>query len=155
MKIQIFDVEHGGCALLTADTGKRILIDAGHNGTTNWRPSTYLKRMGVSHIEKLIITNFDEDHASDLHNVLEQVSVGVYQRNPSVGADGIKKLKRQSGMGPGIEAVVGMEKRYTSPVTVEPDFGALTIQSFYNRYPEFEDENNLSMCPVANRVGIC
>jgi len=59
MKIQIFDPEHVSCALVTADTGAHILIDAGHNTTTNWRPSTYLSGLGVTLLEQLIITNYD------------------------------------------------------------------------------------------------
>jgi len=42
MRAQIFDVEHGACNLITADTGARVLIDCGHNSTTGWRPSVYL-----------------------------------------------------------------------------------------------------------------
>lgn len=42
MQLQIFDVEHGACALLTADNGTRLMIDCGHNATTGWRPGSYL-----------------------------------------------------------------------------------------------------------------
>lgn len=59
MKIQIFDVERGGCALLTAGTGARMLIDAGPNSTSGWRPSTYLKGLGITHLERLAITHCD------------------------------------------------------------------------------------------------
>ena len=96
MKIQIFDVEHGGCALLTADTGARMLIDCGHNSTTNWRPSSYLKNMGVNQLQKLAITNYDEDHASDLANLLKVVSVDSLVSNPSVSSADLK-ISRTSG----------------------------------------------------------
>ena len=116
MKVQIFDVEHGGCALVTADTGARILIDAGHNGTTGWRPSTYLQGLGVSHLEELMITNYDEDHASDLDNVLQVVSVGVLRSNPSVSGHDLKRLKRKQGIGNGIQALADLKNRYTASV---------------------------------------
>ena len=109
MRIQIFDVEHGGCALVTADTGARTLIDAGHNSTTNWRPSTHLAGLGVSHLEHLIITNYDEDHASDLARLLRVVSVGVLTSNPSVSGDNLKRLKNIGGIGSGIEALAGLK----------------------------------------------
>jgi hypothetical protein len=43
MELQIFDVEHGACALLTAHNGTRFMIDCGHNSTTGWKPGTYLR----------------------------------------------------------------------------------------------------------------
>lgn len=159
MKIQIFDVEHGGCALATADTGARILIDAGHNGTTNWRPSTHFYKLGVSHLEQLVITNYDEDHASDLPNVLDVVSVGVLASNPSVSGGDLRKLKRNSGIGNGIAALADLKGRYTASASGPgPDFGNLSLRYFWNRYPaDFDDENNLSLVVIlkAHGLAIC
>lgn len=156
MKIQIFDVEHGGCALVTADTGARILIDAGHNGTTNWRPSTHLYNLRVSHLEQLVITNYDEDHASDLANVLGVVSVGVLTSNPSVSAADLRRLKRSGGIGNGIAALADLKGRYTASVSgTGPDFGNLSLRYFWNRYPaDFDDENNLSLVVILKAHGL-
>ncbi len=42
--ITIFDVEHGACAMLKhSDSSKLAMVDSGHNGTTKWRPSEYIK----------------------------------------------------------------------------------------------------------------
>ena len=51
MKVEIFDVEHGGCAFITANSGARMLIDCGSNSSTGWRPSLYLSRIGVEKVE--------------------------------------------------------------------------------------------------------
>jgi beta-lactamase superfamily II metal-dependent hydrolase len=83
MKVQIFDVEHGACALVTADTGAHMLIDCGHNSTTGWRPSTYLPSIGVTHLDELVITNYDEDHVSDLPYLVRSVGIGILTRNPT------------------------------------------------------------------------
>jgi beta-lactamase superfamily II metal-dependent hydrolase len=159
MKIQIFDVEHGGCALVTADTGARILIDAGHNGSTNWRPSTHLYNLGVSHLERLIVTNYDEDHASDLSNLLTTVSVAVLTSNPSVSGGDLRKLKRNGGIGSGISALADLKSRYTASVNGPgADFGNLSLECFWNRYPtDFDDENNLSLVVIlkAHGLAIC
>jgi beta-lactamase superfamily II metal-dependent hydrolase len=159
MQIRIFDVEHGGCALVTADTGARILIDCGHNGTTGWRPSAYLRQLGVRHLEKLIITNYDEDHASDLANLVKIISIGVLFSNPSITAAQLRLLKRSGGIGSGIDALADMKSRYTASVTGEgADFGNLSSTVFWNRYPtEFEDENNLTLVVIikANGLTIC
>jgi beta-lactamase superfamily II metal-dependent hydrolase len=150
VKIQIFDVEHGACALVTADTGARILIDAGHNSTTSWRPSKHLYDQGVLHLEELVITNYDEDHASDLANLVRVVSIGMLMTNPTVTARELKNLKNIGGIGQGIEALVDLKSRYNSPVRgTGVDFGDLSIQTFWNRYPaDFEDENNLSLVVI-------
>jgi beta-lactamase superfamily II metal-dependent hydrolase len=155
MQIRIFDVEHGGCALVTADTGAHMLIDSGHNGTTGWRPSSYLRQQGVRHLEKLIITNYDEDHASDLANLVNTVSIGVLVTNLSVTAPQLRLLKRHGGMGSGIDALADMKRRYTAAVTNEPDFGDLTTTRFWNQYPtEFKDENNLSLVVILKAHGL-
>jgi beta-lactamase superfamily II metal-dependent hydrolase len=156
MQIRIFDVEHGGCALVTADTGARILIDCGHNGTTGWRPSIYLRQLGVRHLEKLIVTNYDEDHASDLANLVKIVSIGVLVSNPSVTSGQLRQLKRRGGIGPGIDALADMKSRYTVSVSgAGANFGNLTTTLFWNRYPtEFEDENNLSLVVILRAHGL-
>ena len=41
MKIEIFDVEHGQCAMIHCPNGKKLMIDAGHNGSTPWFPSLH------------------------------------------------------------------------------------------------------------------
>jgi beta-lactamase superfamily II metal-dependent hydrolase len=157
MQIRIFDVEHGGCALVTADTGAHILIDCGHNSTTNWRPSTYLPRLGVTHLEQLIITNYDEDHASDLANLAQAVSIGFLMTNPSVSGHDLKRLKNIGGIGPGIETLANLKNQFT-PVGSSgagPDFGSLSPSAFWNRYPvEFEDENNLSLVLILKAHGL-
>ena len=159
MKIQIFDVEHGGCALVTADTGARILIDCGHNSSTNFRPSTYLRNLGLIYLERLIITNYDEDHASDLANLLNVVSIGTLASNPSVSGDDIFHLKSIGGIGKGIEALANLKKSYTASAgSTGPDFGNITFKYFWNKYKaDFEDENNLSLVTIikANNLSIC
>ena len=51
MRIHIFDVSHGFCALLVADNGNVMLFDCGHNETTGFRPSKYLTDSGCFGIE--------------------------------------------------------------------------------------------------------
>jgi beta-lactamase superfamily II metal-dependent hydrolase len=146
MKVQIFDVEHGGCALVTADTGARMLIDCGHNASTGWRPSSYLPGIGVTHLGELVITNYDEDHVSDLPNLVRSVGIGHLTRNPTVSGAHLRDLKSETGAGPGIECLIRMTAGYTSAVVSPPNYGAMTYSLFWNRYPiDFDDENNLSL----------
>ncbi len=65
----IFNVDHGACALLTMSNGQpggvhRILIDCGHSTDYQgrpWHPGDWLKEHGISFIDLLICTNYDED----------------------------------------------------------------------------------------------
>ncbi len=146
MNITIFDVEHGGCALIEADTGARMLVDCGYNATTGWRPSTYLTRRGISYLHELSITNYDEDHVDDLPNLVRSVSIGILTRNPTVSSDQLRYLKREDGIGAGISCLAGMAGSYNQAVAAQPNWGNLSFSRYWNSYPyDFDDENNLSM----------
>jgi beta-lactamase superfamily II metal-dependent hydrolase len=147
MNIEIFDVEHGGCALITADNSRRILIDCGHNSTTGWRPSQALSERGVRNIDLLIVSNYDEDHVSDLANLRRTVDIDTLLRNTSIASAQLQAMKKENGMGYGITALVGMIDSYTG--TANPlDLGDLQRSVFWNSYPMFEDENNLSVVTI-------
>ena len=149
MEIEIFDVEHGACALVTADNRRRILIDCGHNATTNWRPSWFLPARGIDFVDRLVISNYDEDHVSDLPNFLSSVAVPVLSRNPSVSPYLLPILKEENGMGRGIGTLAHMAgNHYNQPLLIAQDFGALQIEHYWNNYPEFTDENNLSLVTI-------
>jgi len=53
MILDIYDVEHGACALITTSNGRRILINSGHNASTGWRPGTFLCNAGVLGLDRL------------------------------------------------------------------------------------------------------
>ncbi len=149
MWLQIFDVEHGACALLTADNNTRLMVDCGHNATTGWKPGTYLVQQGIGTLEMLAITNYDEDHASGAVDLFDKVYVAWLLRNKSVSGATIKYLKRENGIGLGINRLAdAMDNLFTGPPTPtspEPVFQGVTRQIFYNSYPQFQDENDLSM----------
>jgi beta-lactamase superfamily II metal-dependent hydrolase len=157
MNLQIFDVEHGACSLLTADNNKRLMIDCGHNATTGWKPGTYLKQQAIGQLDMLAITNYDEDHASAAANLFDNVSVSWLFRNTSVSGATIKTLKREQGMGPGIDRLVhSIENVFTGngTSTQQPVLQGAECQFFCNAYPQFDDENNLSMAVFLNCNGI-
>lgn len=146
MWLEIFDVEHGACALLTCDNGARLMIDCGHNGSTGWRPGTYLRSIGVSSLEMLAITNYDEDHVSGLPDLLSNVDVQWLWRNKTVAPTTIRELKSEDGMGKGIEALVNMASTYGGDTqSSPPTFPGVERSAFCNGYPAFDDENNLSL----------
>ena len=145
MQLQIFDVEHGACALLTCDNGTRFMIDCGHNATTDWRPGTYLKQQGVDTLEMLAVTNYDEDHVSGIANLFDTIDVRWLVRNSDVSSEAIRDLKSEDGMGAGIERLIhGIEYVFTGGTDSFPVFSGLEWQAFWNDPSTFDDENNLS-----------
>ena len=160
MRLQIFDVEHGACSLLTADNDTRLMIDCGHNATTGWKPGTYLVQQGIRTLDMLAITNYDEDHTSGAADLFDKVFVAWLLRNTSVSGATIRTLKQEDGIGPGIERLAhAIDHVFTgpapgAPITPEPVFQGATRQVFYSRYPRFDDENNLSMVVFLKCHGI-
>ncbi len=148
MDLKIFDVQHGACALLTCDNGTRLMIDCGHNGETGWRPGNYLRERNISRLDMLAITNYDEDHASGLVNLRQKVEIGLLLRNKSVSPETLRYLKSEDGIGSGIDELAKMASTYTAAPTPEspsPVFQGVVRSVYYNDYPQFDDENNLSM----------
>lgn len=148
MILEVFDVEHGACALVTTSNGRRIMIDCGHNARTGWRPGTFLVGAGIPRLDRLFITNYDEDHVSGIRDLFANVWVQALFRNPSVRPSDIRDLKSDEGMGLGIDTLVrSIEGHFTAPAPVD-DFGDTHFTCYWNNYDPlfgFVDENNLSL----------
>lgn len=149
--LQIFDVEHGACALLTCNTGfgyKRLMIDCGHNATSGFTPGRHLAHLNATQLEQLVVTNYDEDHVSGFRS-FEQHGIHVQWTmcNPSVTPNTIRHLKTEDGMGAGIDALAKwLDTSTKANITSQPPtFPNVRHECFYNHYPTFDDENNLSL----------
>jgi beta-lactamase superfamily II metal-dependent hydrolase len=149
--LEIFDVEHGACALITTNNGKRVMIDCGHNAMTGWKPGTALLTAGVHWLDRLYITNYDEDHVSGYPNLANSLSIGALFRNPSVHPTTIRRLKSEDRMGVGIDRLIwSMENVFTGgAVPAIEDYGDTSFSAYWNQYgflpTSFDDENNLSL----------
>ena len=97
MEITIFNVEHGFCAYTIADNGNVMLVDCGHNSSTGFRPSDYLSAKGCSGIEWFVVSNYDEDHLSDLPQLRRYLPIRSLWRNNSISIDELRGLKLQAG----------------------------------------------------------
>ena len=144
MKIEIFDVGHGACAMLTADNGKVALFDCGHDDDIGFRPSDHLIENGITSVELLAISHFDHDHLSDLPRLQQKVWIRGMLRGGQCTPSQLLMLKQ----GPPSEAVrsaVNMHASYTGALLPPPDFGDVQIDSRCNHFPAFRDSNNLSL----------
>jgi beta-lactamase superfamily II metal-dependent hydrolase len=153
--LQIFDVDHGQCALLTmpgyGQSVHRVLIDCGHAVNfmgLPWYPGAHLQGLGVSYIDMLVCTNLDEDHMSGYPDLLGRgVGIGCVLGNPTVAPETIVKLKTQDGMGNGIEALANTlaVRRSIGWQQTAPYIPDVNMIWTWNPYPYFDDENNLSL----------
>jgi len=148
--LQVFDVEHGGCSLLTYANSnggyQRLMIDCGKNSTTGFTPGGHLADLRLNYLECLAITNYDEDHADGFPSFGEHgITIGRILHSRGVEPSQVRSLKSDTGMGDGIDALVrSLEARLVSPIPPEV-FPDVRIQTFCNTFPQFEDENNLSL----------
>jgi beta-lactamase superfamily II metal-dependent hydrolase len=155
MEIKIFDVAHGFCAYIIAENRNVILVDCGCNPQTGFSPSSYLSRTGCSGIERLFITNYDEDHLDDLPNLRHTLSINVLHRNRSLSGEELRQLKLGTGpLQPGMRALLEMIETFTTDVSGFEEFPDIEIAVFWNSYPSFEDTNNLSLVTFLHFQGI-
>ncbi|MGH8048675.1 MAG: hypothetical protein ACREKL_15655, partial [Chthoniobacterales bacterium] len=109
----------------------------------------------VRQLEELVITNYDEDHVSDLPNLARALPISSLTRNPSVSGTQLLQLKSETGAGPGIEYLARMTGNYAGAVVTPPNWGAMTFGHFWNIYPtDFDDENNLSLVLFLHCYGL-
>ena len=90
MRIDIFDVGHGNCALVSCPNGARIMVDCGYLSDPGWFPSV---TFAGQFIDLLVFSNLDEDHVDDLPYIWRDVPLGSIFSNPSVTAPALAAMK--------------------------------------------------------------
>ena len=156
IKFTIYDVGHGFCAYLVAETGNVMVWDCGHKSDPDYRPSDFLPAAGCNGIEEFYVTNYDEDHISDLPRLRKRLHIQTLVRNPSISPSDLRALKLESGpISPAMEELLRMLESFTGPVTNPPDFGDVRVRRYWNNYPDFTDTNNLSVVSFVKCRGNC
>ncbi len=128
--------------------GGLAMIDSGHNETTGWRPSEYIRyTLGLTLLDHLFVQNADNDHVSDLDGLPRHgVNVAILHRNPSHTPRVLRTLKAD-GTTRGVEQFIAMCGEYTAPVPAltRPAVGGVTYSAFWNRWPWVAETNDLSL----------
>jgi beta-lactamase superfamily II metal-dependent hydrolase len=152
MRIDIHNVGHGHCSVITCPNGAKIMLDCGYRVDPGWFPSV---AYGGDHISLLAFTNLDEDHVEDLPYVLKHVSLGAIFSNPTVSASALAAMKRAGGMGKGVGVAHCILDRFGSgQIGTVADAGEVKATAFYNRYGiDFTDTNNLSLAVIVRYRG--
>ena len=154
MRIEIFDVGHGHCAVVTSPNGRRLMLDCGtrSDGDRFWTPSLHFFREGF---DLLALLNLDEDHLTDLGPMVEHCRIGTILSNSSIGLREFITLKGD-GMGPGAEAYarwLAAPKRLTAGEAL--DFSPLEVRYFHHNYsPGAVDTTNDLSLVVIIRYGL-
>lgn len=145
MRVTIHDVGHGLCVSLVHDNGNVMLWDCGH---ADWnRPSVFLPKMRIQRIDRFFVTNYDEDHISDLPNLRSKFEILLLNRNKSISDVQLERLKRQSApISTAMRSMLNMIQNYTAAPTELPKFPGVNYSIFYNTYgTDFTDTNNISL----------
>jgi beta-lactamase superfamily II metal-dependent hydrolase len=146
MVLRIFDVEHGACTMLAGPNDAMAMIDCGHNSTTEWRPSVFMRNtIGRSHLDYLLITNADQDHLSDLSTLLGSgITIGHLLTNTQVTPATLRWIKQRSGpVTSDTEALLHMRSTFGPPGSGTPIDGALggvTVSVFNHSFPAFTND---------------
>lgn len=150
MRFTVLDVGHGSCAFLEADNSNLMLFDCGHKPDTEVRPSNYLKSLGHTSVEKLFISNYDQDHVSDLPNLRSVMKIRSLHRNKSINSRDLRSLKmRQAGeISLAMNSMLDMIHTYTGgALDPAPEFPGVSYHTYHNNHPfgDGSDSNNISL----------
>lgn len=144
MRLMIHNVGHGGCITLLHANGNCMMWDCGHQG--DQRPSSFLLKDGIRKVDLFFVTNYDEDHISDLPLLRKRISLHMLCRNPSIDANSLRYLKIQSGpISDAMENMLDMIQTYTEPPQNLPSFPNVSFSNYWNSFDEFDDTNNCSL----------
>ncbi len=151
MRLNIHNVGHGACISLHHENGNVMLWDCGHQG--NNRPSTFLVERGIPEIHRFFVTNFDEDHISDLPDLRANLNIQILHRNTSISSEQLRALKLESGpISSAMGSMLDMLGTYTGGVPqAPPEFPGVSFNVYWNEYlTDFEDSNNISLVTILN-----
>jgi len=149
----VMDVGHGSCCYLIADNSNLMMFDCGQKSAPESRPSVKLTSLGHVSVELLVITNYDEDHISDILNLREKFDVKQLRCNKSINVKELRDLKlKQSGeISSAMESLIDMIENYTGgPINPAPEFPNVNRQHFQNNHPfsDGDDTNNISVVTI-------
>jgi len=145
-ELKIFDVRHGFCAALISDE-KLVLLDCGHD-SKGFRPLDWLYSQGYRHIDALIVSNFDQDHISDIKAIRDYFTVGRLAVNPTVTPEALKGIKIKGGpISDQMKILINSmgDPTLNSINHVPHTMDNVSMEFYCVYYPHEIDTNNLSL----------
>tara|TARA_R110000824_G_scaffold336_7_gene2140 strand:- start:43088 stop:43861 length:774 start_codon:yes stop_codon:yes gene_type:complete len=154
MRLKIHNVGHGSCISLLHDNGNSMVWDCGHQD--DYRPSTFLIHEGIRTIDRFFVSNYDQDHISDLPNLRQNLNLPLLHRNTSIDQVSLRALKRQGGpISAAMESMLDMIDGYNlGPPAIPPEFPNVQFSVYWNTFDDFEDTNNCSLVTFLDCNGL-
>ena len=134
MKIHYIDVGQGDSELIQVD-GKNILIDA---GTSDKKALNYLKSIGITTLDYVIVTHPHEDHIGSMDDVINAFNIGTFYSPKATTT-----TKTYENM---INALKNKNLKLTVPkVGDQLTIGNATLTFLAPNSEKYEDLNNYSI----------
>ena len=153
-RFTLFDVGHGFCAYATTPGTGNMLFDCGYDTDLDFYPSRYFSDRKITRVSSFFLSHFDQDHVANLPSSRSVVSFGSIFRNTTVPGNFIRREKQLIGqITAAMESALEMHEGWTSPISVQPDYGGVNVRTFFNRYGTFTDMNNLSLVTFLEYAG--
>jgi len=122
LQLHFLDVGNGDCAVLISPQGEIVFFDAGYN--TCDKPVSYLRRIGITHIDYLIVSHYHLDHIGCAARFLNEFPLqkealdrgGSYNNSafqPYVNLAGAKRKTATTNR------IITLDSGSASPVTVK------------------------------------
>ncbi len=147
LQIHFIDVGQGDAALLITPQGETVLFDDGVANYCNY-PIDYLKKLGIDHIDYLIISHYHDDHIGCTEEVLQKfpLKVAAYDRGGSYNSKPFQRYIRAVGSKrklahPG--QTISLDSCSTSPVVI-------TVVAVNGAGISTNNENDLSLVSLVH-----
>ena len=151
MLIDVFDVGHGACAVVTAPNGKRIMIDCGERPFPAWSPS---EQYQGERFEALVVQNLDADHLTAYEETCRSVIIGSVVINNTIDASRLRLLK-STGMSDGVVALYHSLLLPAGVINMPFDISPVRVSIFRHSFGLFTDTNNLSLVTFVEYGDFC
>jgi len=146
IELKIFDVRHGFCAALISGD-KLVLLDCGHD-SNGFRPLDWLYSQGHRHIDALVVSNFDQDHISDIKAIRDYFTVGSLAVNPTLKPETLRNIKIQGGpVSDQMQILISSmaDTNLTNIDRLPHVVEGVSMEFYCVYYPHETDTNNLSL----------
>lgn len=130
LRIHIFDVYHGLCALLVTPTGYGVMIDCGRS--KNFSPVRYaaekldLTAWNGYPLAQLVVSHPHDDHIEDISNLRSMLQPGLLSRESDYDWNEIKQTDNADDHA-NLNEYVDFQSSYNKTPSALPDFGGVTV----------------------------
>lgn len=128
LHIYMIDVGQGDCMLLISPNGKTMLVDAGES-TALYSVRTFLKQMGIKHLDAVVATHPHSDHIGGMAGVLGTADVDTFYM-PDVANESSEYNDMMSALNKQVVKVVKLSVENTPTIPWDSDVSIEVLGPF-------------------------